>query len=169
MIYTMDKDNRTPEEKTYIYVNKIKLSQDEKKDFFYQLTLLDWNKTTKDYGKEFNDRIMQIVLKDNIDDLDNIAKIIELYNNVYGIYTLEFAEVIVEIYGRDKIKFIKGLNLVKDEAINIVYAFRLKNIFVDELEAKTDEEEILKSTALSNEEKETAKMFFKMYQTICFT
>lgn len=165
----MDKNNSTPEEKTYTYVNKIKLNQDEKRDFFHQLTLLDWNKTTKDYGKEFNDRIMQIVLKDKIDDIENISKIIELYNNVYGMYILEFTEAIAEIYGRDKIKFIKGLNLVKDEAINIVYAFRLRNVFAGELEAKTDEEEILKSKALSEEEKETAKSFFKMYQTICFT
>ncbi|NLJ98540.1 MAG: hypothetical protein GX320_04635 [Tissierellia bacterium] len=165
----MDKDDRTPEEKIYFYVNKTKLNQNEKKDFFHQLTLLDWNQTIEDYGEGFNDRVIQMILNENIDDLENISDIIELYNNPYGIYTLEFADVIARVYRENKIRFIKGLNLVKDEAINIVYAFRLKRVFVDDLENKMDEEEILKSNILSEEEKETAKRFFKMYETICST
>ena len=165
----MDQNNRTPGERIYTYINKNNLNYDEKKDFFYQLTLLDWNKTSEDYGEDFNDKIIQRVIKENIEDLESISNIILLYNNPYGVYTLEFAQVIAKIYERDKIKFIKGLNLVKDEAINIVYVFRLRKVFIDEKKKKRDLEEMQKSEALSKEEKEIAHTFFKMYETICFT
>lgn len=165
----MNKDVMTSEEKIYFYVNKKRLNQKDKKDFFYQLTLLDWNQTKKDYGENFNDRVIQLVLDFHIDDIESISNIIELYNNPYGIYTLEFAELVARIYQEDKERFIKSLNLVKDEAINIVYVFRLNRVFNDQAEAKRDEEELLGSNNLSDEEKETARKFFKMYETICFT
>ena len=89
-----------------------------------------------------------------------------LYSNPYGAFTEKFANIIGEIYKYDKIKFIKALNIVKDEAINLVYVFRMQNIFEDEDE---DKFEILNSNKLSEEEIITTNNFFKMYKTICAT
>ena len=165
----MIKAYETPEEKIYNYINKNVLDDVDRRDFFYQLTLLDWNKTAEDYGGGFNDSIIQWIKREDIKDSEDISNIILLYNNPYGIYTLEFAEIIDGIYQKDKIDFIRGLNLVKDEAINIVYAFRLQKTFVDDSKREEDLKEIECYNKLSEDEKEIARMFFKMYETICHT
>lgn len=163
----MDKNNENPEEIVYSYINKINLNEDERKDFFHQLVFLDWNKTSKDYGEGFNDKIIEKVMKIETEDIVNISNLIELYNNPYGVYTEEITRKVSNIYLKDKIKFIKALNLVKDESINIVYVFRTARVFEDDTKLQNDIEEIQNSKNLSTEEKETASMFFTMYKNIC--
>lgn len=89
---------------------------------------------------------------------------LKLYNNPSGAFTLEFANIIVDLYRYSKSKFIKALKIVKDESINLVYVFRNQKVFTDE-----DEElkEILMMEELSEEDKEVAKDFFQMYKNIC--
>src|SRR5699024_2880109 len=162
------KKNKISEELIYDYTNKSELTDTERKDFFYHLTLLDWNNIAKDYGESFNDKILKKIMNEKIEDLETMSNAILLYNNPYGIYTLEFGKLITKFYLKDKIKFIKALNLVKDETINIVYVFRLERIFPDDY-TEDDSAEIQASNMLTDEEKETARMFFKMYRNICIS
>ncbi|NLW23126.1 MAG: hypothetical protein GXY88_07750 [Tissierellia bacterium] len=159
---------KSPEEKVYYYMKKEGLNPEEKKDLYYQLTILDWPYMMDCYGKDFTDRIVDRISEELVYDIESISHIIQLYNNVYGVYTLEFARLITRSYIRDKISFMKGLNQVKDEAINIVYAFRLNNVFPDN-NIEKDMEEIKNSPLLTKEEKERAYNFFHMYKTICST
>lgn len=105
------------------------------------------------YIKDYNSR-----------DLKELSNILKLYNNPSGLFTKEFANIVFEIYNKDRIRFIKALNLVKEEAINLVYVFRMRNFFIDE-----DKEfmAMLNSKELSQEEIDTANTFLKMYRTIC--
>ncbi|WP_313756073.1 hypothetical protein [Tissierella sp.] len=108
-----------------------------------------------EYIKDYNSRSIQ-----------ELAQILRLYSNPSGVFTKEFAEIIRNVYRYNKIKFIKALNLIKDESINLVYVFRSKEVFED-----VDKEvfEILNSNRLSEEEIDTTDTFFKMYKTICAT
>lgn len=112
------------------------------------------------------------VLKDIFDyirnsedlSLEELSGVLKLYNNPHGAYTIEFAKIISGIYIKDKIKFIKALNLVNDEIPNLVYAFRMEKVFEDE---DMELNQILSLNKLSQEEIDTSNFFFKMYKTIC--
>lgn len=157
---------KTSEELVYEYISKPNLSAIVEKDFFHHLSILDWNKITEDYGENFSHKILKKVQDTKTEDLGNMSNIILLYNNPYGKFTKEFGEIITKLYLKDKIQFMKALNLVKDETINIVYVFRLEKTFPNDY-VEDDMKEIQNSNELSDEEKETAKMFFTMYRNIC--
>lgn len=127
-----------------------------------ELFWADWHeiKEDKKKGKE----IFSYIENYESLELDEVASILKLYNNPNGVYTLEFAEIIGRIYKTDKIRFIKALSLVEDEIPNLVYAFRLENVFDNE---DVELNEILEKDKLSGEEIETANFFFKMYKKIC--
>lgn len=122
----------------------------------------DWDELSNDRLNE----IFQYIKDYKSRSIEELAEILRLYSNPSGKYTIEFANIIGEIYKNDKVRFIKALNLVKDEAINLVYVFRMQGIFIDE-----DKEiaEILGSNKLSEEEIDTANSLLKMYKTICAT
>lgn len=120
---------RNGEEIICKYLNKSNLTDIEKKDFFYQLSIIDWAEISEKYGEDFTFKILKKVQNTETNDLENISNIILLYNNPYGKFTKEFGEIITKRYLKDKIQFIKALNLVKDETINIVYVFRLEKPF----------------------------------------
>lgn len=159
-------ENKTSEELVYTYMNKSNLRNIEEKELFHHLSILDWNKMAEEYGEEFNRKILKKVQCTKTKDLENMSNIILFFNNPYGKFTKEFGEVITKLYIKDKIQFMKALNLVKDETINIVYVFRLEKTFTNDY-TEDDLKEILYSNELSEEEKETAKMFFTMYRNIC--
>lgn len=96
--------------------------------------------------------------------LEELSIVLKLYNNPHGAYTIKFAKIVSEIYIKDKIKFIKALNLEKDEIQNLVYAFRMEKVFEDE---DIELSEIISLNKLSQDEIDTANFFFKMYKTIC--
>lgn len=77
-----------------------------------------------------------------------------------------FANVIANLYKKEKTIFIKSLNLEQEETINLVYIFRTHDIKLDE-----DQEllNIMKSNLITPEELDTAEKFIKMYQNICNT
>lgn len=99
-------------------------------------------------------------------EVEEMAKVLSLYNNVAGAYTDKFANIIGNYYREDKIKFFKALNLNKDEAIYLVYIFKMLKIFED---GDKEYEEVKDLNKLTDEELDTANMFFTMYRTICHT
>jgi len=122
----------------------------------------DWDQLAKD--NEVLEKIFSYLKDFEARDIDELANMLKLYNNPSGAFTLEFANIIVDLYRYSKSKFIKALKIVKDESINLVYVFRNQKVFTDE-----DEElkEILMMEELSEEDKEVAKDFFQMYKNIC--
>lgn len=121
----------------------------------------DW-----EYSKEQLDEIFDYLRDYNSRTIEELGQTLMLYSNPSGRLTEEFAILIEDIYKNDKIKFIRALNTVKEEAINLVYVFRMRRVFKNEDE---DYDEIIKTGKLSLEEIETTDMFFKMYKTICAT
>lgn len=99
-------------------------------------------------------------------EVEEMAKVLSLYNNVAGAYTDKFANIIGNYYREDKIKFFKALNLNKDEAIYLVYIFKMLKIFED---GDKEYEEVKNLNKLTDEKLDTANMFFTMYRTICHT
>lgn len=143
-------------------ISKSNLDQDEGFELIDNLYWADWdalnNKNREVVGKIFN------YLKR--DDLSNkeISKILKLYNNPDGSFIDEFSQIIINIYKRDKKRFLKSLNLEKEESTNLVYVFRTNNIKLDE---DIELLRLIDSDELSEEEKDTAKQFIKMYEYIC--
>ena len=127
-----------------------------------ELFWADWDEIKEDEKK--SKEIFSYIENYESLELDEVASILKLYNNPNGVYTLEFAEIIGRIYKTDKIRFIKALSLVEDEIPNLVYAFRLENVFDNE---DVELNKILEKDKLSGEEIETANFFFKMYKRIC--
>lgn len=127
-----------------------------------ELFWADWDEIKKD--EKQSKEIFTYIENYEFLELDEVASILKLYNNPDGVYTLKLAEIIGKIYKTDKIRFIKALRLVEDEIPNLVYAFRLENVFEDE---DVELNEILQKNKLSKEEIETANFFFKMYKRIC--
>ena len=122
----------------------------------------DWDELAKEEGQieeifNYLNRFKELELKE-------LSQVLKLYNNPSGAHTIEFAKLTADIYNSNKVRFIKALHLVQDEIPNLVYAFRLENVFENE-----DEEfdEIVSLNKLSQEEVETANFFFKMYKRIC--
>lgn len=127
-----------------------------------ELFWADWDEIKEDEKK--SKEIFSYIENYESLELDEVASILKLYNNPNGVYTLKFAEIIGKIYKTDKIRFIKALSLVEDEIPNLVYAFRLENVFDNE---DVELNKILEKDKLSGEEIETANFFFKMYKKIC--
>ena len=122
----------------------------------------DWDKLAKEEGQieeifNYLNRFEELELKE-------LGQVLKLYNNPSGAHTIEFAKLTGDIYNSDKVRFIKALHFVQDEIPNLVYAFRLENVFQDE---DIELDEIVSLNKLSPEEVDTAKFFFKMYKTIC--
>ncbi len=122
----------------------------------------DWDELSA--NRDELDRIFKYLRDFEARDIDELANILTLYNNPSGAYTVEFAKIIIDFYRHNKIKFIKALNIVKDETMNLVYIFRNFKVFNDE---DKELEEILKQDDLTEEEKRTAFDFFQMYKNIC--
>ena len=97
-------------------------------------------------------------------DLKEISQILRLYNNPHGAFTIEFAEIIADIYKSSRVRFFKALTLVDDESPNLIYALRMQKAFDDE---DVELSQILELNRLSDKEVDVATIFFKMYKRIC--
>lgn len=122
----------------------------------------DWDELSKIDGEI--EKVFNYHNRFELFELGELSQALKLYNNPSGAHTIEFAKLTGDIYNNDKIKFIKALHLVPDEIPNLVYAFRLEDVFED---GEIELEEILSLNKLSTEEVEVAKFFFKMYKRIC--
>lgn len=142
-------------------LNKTNPSLEEKVGMLDELYWTD----LKALEAEDMDKIFEYISSDNL-ELEEMAKVLSLYNNISGSYTEEIGKIIVNYYLNDRIKFFKALSLNSDEAIHLVYIFRSNKVFEDE---GKEYKEIESSNQLADEELEVANMFFNMYKTICNT
>lgn len=160
----MNKDKKTVEENIIEIIKKDSLSKDESIELIEELYWADWDLLKEKYPN-YIDKIF-LYLKE--EDLSNkeISQILKLYNNPHGAYIEEFSDIIINLYKSDKVKFIKSLNLEKEESANLVYLFRNNFIEIDEdLELAG----IIQSEELSEEEKETAELLIRLYEHACST
>lgn len=146
------------------FVKKDILTIEESLELIENLYWADWDLL----DKEHTDYISKIFnyINNNNHSIEEISQILKLYNNPHGAYIDEFANIIANLYKKDKTKFIQSLYLEKEEAINLVYIFRTHEIKLDEDQELHD---IIKSEKLTEEEKNTAEKFIKMYENICNT
>lgn len=155
---------QSTEEQIIHLIEKTNLKEEESLLLIDNLYWADWSLLTTEYP----DHISKIFnyLKNNHHSKEVRSQILKLYNNPEGAYVEKFEQIILDLYKKDKTKFIKSLNLVKDEGINLVYIFRNHKVALDE-----DQEllNIINSEALSSNERDTGEMLLKMYENICNT
>ena len=156
--------NISLEEKIIKKINMDTLTKEESIELIEDLYWADWDLLNDEYMDEIP-KIFSYLKSEN-HSLEEISGILKLYNNPHGAYVDEFSDIIIELYKRDRLDFIRALNLEKDETSNLVYLFRNNKVVIDE-----DEEllEIIKSEELSEEEKDTGNFFIKMYENVCNT
>lgn len=146
------------------YINKEDLGLEDKVELLDDLYWADWQ-AIKDNSNIDIDKLFNHLRSEDL-TIEEISKVLRLYNNLDGAYTFEFAEIIANLYKKDEVKFFQGLNLNPDEAINLVYVFRMVDVFDD---GKIEFQRIKEMKKLTEEEIETATTFFNMYETICNT
>jgi len=138
------------------------MTKEEKLTFLDELYWVDWDELEKVISLE---SVFAFLESEDL-SIEEVSLVLKLYNNPGGDYVKEFSNIIANIYLRDKVEFIRALNLEKDEISNLVYLFRNDRIFENE----NDElKEILSKGILVEEEEDTAKRFFKTYETVCST
>lgn len=145
-------------------INKDSMSSDDRLELLDELYWADFSKLKSDYPEGIN-KIL-IYLREEDFSIEEISLIQKLYANPEGAYVEEFGEIIINLYKKDKIKFIKALHLNIDEAENLSYLFRNNKVFQD---VDIELQEILATKGLTEEEEETANAFFKMYKKVCNT
>lgn len=156
--------SKSLEEDIIYYMQKEELNIGESLELIDSLYWADWDLLDSKYPEVIEDIFVFL----NKDDFSNeeTSKILKLYNNPHGAYISEFASIILNIYKKNKIRFLKSLNLEKDEAINLVYIFRMNDIKIDE---DKDFLNAMSSEDLSEEERDTGNNIIKMYKNICNT
>ena len=159
----MNKDEKTVEEKIIEFINKKTLTEDESLELIEELYWADWDRL-----KENPHHIDKIFAHLKREDLSNkeISKMFKLYNNPHGAYIDEFSNIIVDLYYKDRAKFIKSLNIEKEETVYLIYVFR--NYLV-ELDQDEELQGIIESDKLTQEEKDTANALLKAYEHACST
>lgn len=160
----MYKDKKTAEENIIELISKDSLTKEESLDLIKELYWADWDILREKYS-DYIDKIFLYLKKDNLSDRE-ISQILKLYNNPHGAYIKEFSDIIIELYKKDKLKFIRSLNMEKEESSNLVYLFR--NNFI-EIDKDLELAEILKSEGLTKEEKDTGEILLKLYKHACST
>lgn len=146
------------------YINKEELDLKYKVQLLDDLYWTDWDQLKNDPDIQI-DKLFDYLQSENL-SIEEISKVVNLYNNLDGAYTFEFAEIIANLYKKDTIKFFQGLNLNPDETINLVYVFRMVDVFDD---GDIELQKIKEMNKLTAEEISTANTFFNMYDTICNT
>ena len=155
---------KTTEENISDFINRRDPSLDASLAFIDDLYWADWDILDNDYPESTHKIFAYLNRKDLSDE--ELSRILKLYNNPHGAYIEKFAKLILEIYSRDKKTFLRALNLESEEAINLVYVFRMNDIKLDE---DIELLEIIDSKDLSDGEVDTGKKFLKMYENICNT
>lgn len=152
------------EDKIIKFIDKDIITKEESLELLEEFYWADWDILNEKYPYHI-EKIFNYLRKDNFSN-EEIALIIKLYNNPHGAYVDEFSNIILDLYQKDKTKFLKALNMEKEEITNLVYLFRNHDVVIDE-----DEEllSIIQSVELSEEEKDTGNQFVKMYERVCNT
>lgn len=129
-----------------------------------ELYWANWRELDGQYSNEVK-KVFEYLKTSDL-TIEEMSKVLPLYNNIEGAHTQEFAQIIADLYRKNRINFIKALSLSIDEAPHLVYIFRAMEIFND-----GDEEfnEVKSSNKLSEKEVEAARTFYSMYKNICNT
>lgn len=145
-------------------MNKDNLTEAENLELIDDLFWADWDLLKEQYP----DYIKKIFIYLKRDDFSakEISHILKLYNNPHGAYINEFSDIILNLYKIDKYKFIKSLNIEREEITNLVYLFRNHFMNIDE---DLDLLQMLESRELKEDEKDTVEMFIKSYKNVCST
>lgn len=143
------------------FLNKSSSSLEDRIQLLEELYWANW----EELGSDDIDKIFEYLSSNDL-EVREISKALSLYNNVAGMHTEKFAHIIATYYINDRIKFFKALNLNRDEAIHLVYIFKMLKIFEDWDKEYT---EIKSTNELTDEELDTANTFFSMFKTICNT
>lgn len=140
------------------------LSGDERLELLDELYWADWARLKANYPEDI-EKIFDFLRK-SIFNPEEISLILKLYNNPDGAFIEEFSIIIAELYNKDRIGFIKALSIDPDEGEILAYLFRNMKIFED-----TDSElnHIVHNDYLSEEEKDVARSFFRIYENLCNT
>lgn len=152
------------EEKIIEKINKDILTKEESVELIEDLYWADWDLLSDKYMNQIP-KIFTYLRNDDHSQ-EEVSQIIKLYNNPHGAYVDEFSDIIIELYKRHRLNFIKSLNMEKDEMSNLVYLFRNNNVVIDQDVELLD---IIRSDRLSEEEKDTGRLLIKMYDNICNT
>lgn len=145
-------------------INRKDLSKDESVELIDEIYWADWSQL-ESRDKDIVEKIFAYVARGDLSN-EETSKLLKLYNNLDGAHTIRFADLILHIYKTNKKKFLKSLNLEKEEAINIVYIFRMNDIDLSKDQELLD---LIRSDELTEEEREIGESFFKMYENICNT
>lgn len=145
-------------------INKDILTKQDSLELIEDLYWADWDLLNEKYPMDIP-KIFSYLKNDDHSN-EEISGILKLYNNPHGAYVEEFSDIIILIYKRDRVKFIKSLNLEKDETSNLVYLFRNNNVVIDKDQELLD---IIQSDELSEDEKDTGNFLITMYDNVCNT
>lgn len=151
-------------EKIIDLIDKTSLTEKERLEFLDELYWADWAKLTVNYP-EYIEKIFDFLRKSTFNP-EEISLILKLYNNPDGAFIQEFSVIIAELYNKDRVSFIKALNIDPDEGEVLAYLFRNTKIFKD---ADAELDQIVHNDYLSEEEKDVARSFFRIYENLCNT
>lgn len=159
----MKKAKITIEERIVDLMDQDSLTKEESLELIEELYWADWTILRK--KPDYIEKIFNYLKKDNFSK-EEISKIFKLYNNLDGAYIEDFSRIILDIYRRDKSKFIRSLNIEREETQNLVYLFR--NHLID-LDKDKELDKLIGSDKLTKEEKETGRALIKAYEHACST
>ncbi|WP_128426264.1 hypothetical protein [Gudongella oleilytica] len=99
------------------------------------------------------------------ESIEEHAAVQMLYSNPEGALLDFYQDVIMKLYNKDPLTFIKASTEYPDEGLSILYIFRNKGFFND---YKAEENRFL-DLVCSDDEKGMIKQFFRMYDSLCHT
>lgn len=123
------------------------------------------------YWAEYGDESSQIDLNAlgelllGSKSIEEYAAVQKLYSNPEGALLDFYQDIIIRLYTKDPMKFIKASTEYPDEGLNVLYIFRNNGFFKD---YKTEENELLALTD-SEDSRELITQFFRMYDSLCHT
>jgi hypothetical protein len=99
------------------------------------------------------------------ESIEEHAAVQKLYSNPEGALLDFYQDIIMKLYIKDPLMFIKASTEYPDEGLNVLYIFRNKGFFDD---YKTEENRLL-DLVDSNDEIGMIRQFFRMYDSLCHT
>lgn len=145
-------------------IDNTSLSGDERLELLDELYWADWSKLKADYPEDI-EKIFDFLRKSTFNPKET-SLILKLYNNPEGAFIEEFSIIIAELYNKDRVGFIKALRIDPDEGEILAYLFRNMKIFED---MDSELNHIVNNDYLSEEEKDVARSFFRIYENLCNT
>lgn len=101
----------------------------------------------------------------NSDLVDEVSSVLKLYLNPDGAHIKLFEDIIIKLYKKDPIKFIRATLKDPEEGLNVLYIFRNNGVFVDYKIEMNKLIELQKDENIIDE----IRLFFKMYDSLCHT